>query len=50
MMQYRTDEGLPPLAPPDASDTERNRTIVLGELDAANARQVDRLLTERNGR
>ncbi|MGH3752303.1 MAG: hypothetical protein ACRDRP_06325 [Pseudonocardiaceae bacterium] len=28
MTQYRTDEGLPPLAPPDASDTERNRAIV----------------------
>jgi len=26
--QYRTDEGLPPLAAPDASDTERNRAIV----------------------
>jgi hypothetical protein len=28
MTQYRTGEGLPPLAPPDASDTERNRAIV----------------------
>ena len=29
MAQYRTDEDLPPLAaPPDASDTERNRAIV----------------------
>jgi hypothetical protein len=28
MTQYRTDEGLPPLAPPEASDTERNQAIV----------------------
>src|SRR5262249_46567252 len=27
-MRYRIDEGLPPLAAPDASGTERNRAIV----------------------